>query len=76
VPEGGERKHRERIHRESKIVDTHGNLPFNFSKPPKLKKHAWFKCVECNRILSASKNTIMCACPECKKATKVERIEE
>ena len=75
-PEGGERKHRERIHRESKAADNHGNLPFEFSKPSKGKKHTWFRCVECQREFSASVNTVMYACPECKKATKVERVEE
>ena len=76
IPEGGERKHRERIHRESKQVDDHGKLPFTFSKPPKAKRHAWFRCVECGKEVSASVNTIMYACPDCKKATKVERVEE
>ncbi len=76
IPEGGERKHRERIHRESKIADDHKNLPFQFSKPPMTKKQTWFKCAECSREFSASVNTIMYACPDCKKATRVERIKE
>jgi len=75
-PEEGVRKHNERIHRESKFADDYMNLPFSFSKPSRSKRNGWFKCVECGRVLTASVNTIMYACPECKKATKVERIEE
>jgi len=76
VPEGGIKKHNEKIHRESKIADKYKNLPFQFSKPPKNKRHEWFECVECGRIIAAPINTIMYACPDCKKATKVERIKE
>ena len=76
VPEGGLRKHRERIHRESKISDDHKNLPFTFSKPKKDKRADYFACVECGRYFSAPINTIMCACPNCKKATKVTRIKD
>ena len=75
APEGGIRKHNEKIHRESKIAD-YKKLPFQFSKPPKNKRHEWFECVECGRIIAAPINTIMYACPDCKKATKVERIKE
>lgn len=75
IPEGGEQKHREKIHRESKFADDHKNLPFTFSKPPRRSRNETFECVECGRILSAPVNTIMCSCPVCKKATKVERIE-
>jgi hypothetical protein len=76
IPEGGLQKHREKIHRESKFADDHKNLPFTFSKPTKPKKYEWFGCVECGRVLSAPKNTIMYACPDCKKATKVVRIDD
>ncbi len=75
-PESGLQKHRERIHKESKTADDHKNLPFTFSKPAKAKRMAGFKCAECERTFSASVNTIMCICPECKKATKVERLDE
>jgi DNA-directed RNA polymerase subunit RPC12/RpoP len=75
IPEGGIKKHNEKIHRESKVSDNK-NLPFQFSKPPKNKRHEWFECVECGRVISAPVNTIMYACPDCKKATKVERIKE
>lgn len=74
APDGGERKLRERIHRESKWADDNLNLPFKFSKPQKSKKSDYFECVECGRVLLASTNTIMCVCPDCKKVTKVVRI--
>jgi len=75
VPEGGLQKHREKIHRESKFADEHKNLPFTFSKPQR-KSNEVFRCVECGRIFSAPKNTIMCICKECNKVTKAERINE
>jgi hypothetical protein len=75
IPEGGLQKHRDRIHRESKQSDKHGNLPFKFSKPTKPKKHEWFVCTKCEKELSLPRNTYMCVCPECKKLIKVERIE-
>lgn len=76
IPEGGLRKHRDKIQKESKFADDYKNLPFDFSKPYKGKKTALFRCVECDRFLYAPVNTVMCACPVCKKATKVERIKD
>ena len=75
VPEGGLQRYRDKIHRESKIADQKG-LPYTISKPDKPKKHDYFSCAECGRKFSAPKNTIMCVCPDCKKVTKVERVEE
>jgi len=74
IPDGGLQRHRDKIHKESKLTDDHMNLPFEFSKPRKGGKRDWFECVECGRELFESVNTVMCACPVCKKATKVERI--
>jgi len=74
LPEGGERKHREKIHRESKLADQK-NLPFTFSKPKQGGKQVWFRCAECNYIFSASKNTVLVICRECKKLTKVEKMD-
>ncbi|KKN18203.1 hypothetical protein LCGC14_0958030 [marine sediment metagenome] len=76
IPEGGERKHREKIHRETKFADDHKNLPFELSSPPRRGKHMLYKCVGCGYVLSARKNTVMVACPDCKKATKVVEINE
>lgn len=76
IPEGGEQKYRERIHRESKFADDHKNLPFTFSKPHHPKKQILFKCLECGHIFSASKNTVMIICSECKKSARVELVDE
>lgn len=76
IPEGGVRKHNERIHRESKYADDNKNLPFTFSKPKKGKKTDDFGCAECGRVFSASVSTVMVVCPDCKKVTKAVRITE
>lgn len=76
IPEGGEQKHREKIHKESKFVDNHKNLPFSFSKPLSSGKKCLFKCLECGHTFLASKNTTMCICSKCKKAAKVELIND
>lgn len=73
IPEGGIKKHVDKIRRESKIADAK-KLPFTFSKPPRRVKHQWFECVVCGRELEAPINTIMCVCPVCKKVTKVKVI--
>ncbi|GAG08014.1 unnamed protein product [marine sediment metagenome] len=75
IPDGGEQKLRDKIHRESKFADNHKNLPFNFSKPPRSGKSYLFKCLECGHTFSAFKNTIMCICSICKKAAKTERVD-
>lgn len=76
IPEGGERKYREKIHRESKFIDDNKNLPFTFSKPQHPKKQVLFKCLECGHFFYAAKNTVMAICTKCKKAVKVEVINE
>lgn len=75
-PPEGVKKHNEKIHRESKFADDHKKLPFTFSKPDIGRRVVDFKCAECGRVFSASKNTVMCICPDCKKLTKAERINE
>jgi hypothetical protein len=76
IPEGGLSKHNEKIHKESKFADDHKKLPFTLSKPKKNGKMVCFQCVECGRVITAGPSTIMCICPDCKKVTKVERVEE
>ena len=76
VPEGGEQKLREKIHRDSKFADDHKNLPFEFSKPVKPKKHDWFECVNCGSVKSAPKNTVMVVCKDCKQASEVRRLSD
>ena len=76
IPEGGEQRLRDKIHRESKFADDHKNLPFELSRPPRRGKHVGFQCVECGKVLYAHKNTVMFACSNCKKATRVEMIND
>jgi len=73
IPEGGLQKHRERIHRESKIADNK-KLPYVFSKPIR-KSYALFECEECGRVFSAAKNTVMVICSTCKKLTRAKQID-
>jgi len=73
LPDEGERKLREKIHRESKL-DDQKNLPFTFSKPKRGGKQSLFKC-GCGHVFLASKNTVMVICSRCKKLSKVEKME-
>lgn len=77
LPEIGERKFREKIHRESEIADQK-NLPFTFSKPKHSGKQTLFGCNEneCGHVFFASKNTVMIICSKCKKLSKVEKIDD
>jgi hypothetical protein len=74
APEGGIRKHNERIHRESKFVDSHGNLPFTFSKPKKPGRRKYVKCKGCGHISHVSVNTIGIICKECNAYRGVEEV--
>jgi len=75
-PEIGENKHRERIHRESKIAE-HKNLPFTFRKPSKPKgQSTYVKCDNCGYIMSATTATVGIVCPECKKFSTVSFIDD
>jgi hypothetical protein len=76
LPERGETKLRHKIHKESKIADDYKNLPFEFSKPPKNKRHELFECVECGHLFYAPVNTIMCVCKGCKNACKSVLVED
>jgi hypothetical protein len=66
TPSSGERAHRERIHRESKIADSK-NLPFTFSKPKTSGRSSYFSCNNCGYIFRSSVNTVGAVCNECKK---------
>lgn len=74
-PEGGWHKHKERIHRESKVADDHKNLPFKFSKPRKHRRHTAVRCKNCGYVTSAPVNTVGIICPECKKYSSVEVLD-
>lgn len=76
-PRGGIQKHNERIHRESKYADTHKNLPFSFSKPPKSSSRSkYVECDNCKYITSVSVNTVGMVCPECKKYSSVTEVPD
>ena len=76
VPEGGEQKLRDRIHKESKQMDNWGNLPYSFSKPKKGKRSSVYECCECGKIISAPINTVMVICRGCGNAAKVKEITD
>lgn len=71
-PTGGVRKHNERIHRESKFIDNHKNLPFSFSKPTKLKKQIIVECCNCGYTSYVNRDTVGIICSECKKYSAVK----
>ena len=73
-PRGGVSKHNERIHKESKYIDDHKNLPFTFSKPKKNQINKLVKCMSCGHVTYASKNTVGVICSECKKYSEVEEV--
>lgn len=75
VPEGGLQRHRDKIHKESKIADSK-NLPFTFSKPPRRTGHDLFECEGCGHIMSLPKNSIMAVCSSCGKLRKVKIYDE
>ena len=74
LPEGGEQKLRDKIHKESREYDNYGNLPFSFGKPMKGKKTILYECLDCGNVMYAPVNTVMIVCPKCKKAAKVKEV--
>ena len=76
VPPGGLRKHREKIHSESKFADNNKDLPFTFSKPKKPNgRGTYIKCDNCGYITSGTTVTVGIVCPECKKFSTVTEVE-
>ena len=75
TPPGGEKRHRERIHKESKIADSR-NLPFAFSKPPTSKRQSYFSCNNCGHIFPSSISTIGVICNECNHFSACSEIME
>jgi hypothetical protein len=73
-PEGGVRRHNEKIHRESRYANEHKNLPFKFSKPPKSKRQMTVECVECGYMTHVSVNTVGMICNECKAYVSVKEV--
>jgi hypothetical protein len=75
-PVGGLKRHRDKIHRESKMAD-HKNLDFTFRKPPKPKgRSAYVKCNNCGYITGATTATVGMICPECKKFSSVTEVTD
>jgi len=74
TPVGGERRHRERIHKESKLADDWKNLPFTFSKPKKPKRAALVKCNNCGHITTCSVDTVGIICNNCHKFSSVSEV--
>ena len=74
-PEGGLKRHRERIHKESAYADSNLNLPFEFSKPKKSGRQELKRCYECGEAIYTSINTVGFICKNCGKFVKAERID-
>lgn len=74
-PEGGLKKHRERIHRESKHADDWKSLPFTFSKPSKPRgRSTYIRCDNCGHISSGTVFTVGIICKECNKFSSVTEV--
>jgi len=76
TPPGGEKRHRERIHKESKFADDWKNLPFKFSKPKKPKRKRLIRCDNCGHIISGSVDTVGVICNNCHKFSTVSEVED
>jgi len=75
-PPGGEKKYRERIHKESKHADNK-NLPFTFRKPPKPKgRSLLLKCDNCGAVISGTTVTVGIICSSCGKFSTVSAVED
>ena len=73
-PDEGVSKLNERIHRESKYIDEHKNLPFKFSKPIRSKRTCYVECVECGSIYCVPINTVGVVCKECNKYVNTREV--
>lgn len=73
-PDGGVNKLNDQIHRESRFVDEHKNMPFSFSKPTRPKKSKIIKCGCCGYVVSVPKNTVGMICKKCNKYVSVEGV--
>lgn len=73
-PATGIKRHRERIHKESKAMDGK-NLDFTFSKPWKPKgPSAILSCDKCGYRFSGTAVTVGVICPECKQFSTVSEV--
>lgn len=74
-PEGGVKKHNERIHKESRYADEHKNLPFTFSKPWKPKRQKVVKCSGCGSYYRLNINSVGVVCNSCHKYCSVVDVD-
>lgn len=75
-PKEGVKAHNERIHRESKYVDDHKNLPFTFTKPNKSKgRGILVACDNCSNVTYGTTATVGIVCRACGKFSKVHEVE-
>jgi len=73
-PVSGLKKHNERIHRESKLMDGN-NLPFTFRKPPKpIGSTAYIQCDNCGHITVGTTATVGVICVECRTFSSVSEV--
>lgn len=73
-PEEGTKKLNERIHRESKRIDTYSNLEFSFSKPKRQARKCWKRCYNCGKASYVSINTVGMICSSCHKYVSVREV--
>jgi len=75
-PEGGVSRLNAKIHKESKHMDTYGNLPFSFRKPLKPKgRNAYVMCDKCGHVIFASSITVGMICRSCGEYSSVTEVE-
>lgn len=69
----GTKAYREKIHKDSKFIDDHKNLPFTFSKPKKSKaSNILFICPGCEKELFITEDTLMIICEHCKTLSRTK----
>lgn len=73
-PACGLKKHRERIHKESKFADDYKNLPFTFSKPKKNPRRTYKICNNCGSVIYVNVNTVGIICSSCKQYSSVREV--
>ena len=74
-PKGGVANHNARIHKESKVMDNRGNLPFSFKKPHKAAAaNRVVECGNCGEIKAVNKNTVGIICKKCNTYASVKEV--
>lgn len=74
-PNEGESNLRKRIHKESKYVDTYGDLPYSFRKPYKqMGANALISCDNCGNVTQATTATKGIICRSCGEFSSVTEV--